>query len=95
MTFSAVMPGHKILGGTFQTYYPMLDRLSPAREIWEWTAGSEKEALREMLLLLEKEWRSIEREKTHGSLMLSGIGISHSDVWTDQSSIDTQSPLCA
>ncbi len=80
MTFSAVLPDHKILGGTFQTYYPMLDRLSPAREIWEWTAGSEKEALREMLLLLEKEWRSIEREQKHGSLMLSGIGISHSDV---------------
>ena len=80
MTFSPVLREHKILGGTFQTYFPMLDRLDPPRQIWEWRSGSEKAALQEMLLLLKREWSSIERERKHGSLMLCGIGISHSDV---------------
>lgn len=80
MTFSPVLPGHKILGGTFQTYFPMIDRLEPARAIWEWRSGSEKAALQAMLSLLKHEWRPIESRGEHGSLMLSGIGISHSDV---------------
>ena len=80
MTFSPVMHGHKILGGSFQTYFPMLDRLGPLRRIWEWTCGSEESTLREVLNLLVKEWRSIENKESHASLMLCGIGISHSDV---------------
>ena len=82
MSFSPVSPGHKILGGTFQTFYPILNELMPARQIWEWGAGSERAALGQMLELLKQEWRAIKSKNQVGSLMLSGIGISHSDVPT-------------
>lgn len=42
MSFSPVSSGHKVLGGTFQTFYPILNELMPARQIWEWNAGSER-----------------------------------------------------
>lgn len=80
MIFSPVLSDHKILGGTFQTYFPMLDKLKPARQLWEWRSGSEKAMLQDVLALLKLEWSPIEREQKHGSLMLSGIGISHSDI---------------
>lgn len=79
MKFSPYLPGHKILGGTFQTYLPMTDELRPPVRIWEWTAGSEKRVLEEILALLKCEWKGLERGD-RGSLMLCGIGISHSDV---------------
>ena len=59
MTFSPVLRGHKILGGTFQTYFPMLDKIEPARQIWEWNQGSEKAVLESILRLLKHEWRPI------------------------------------
>lgn len=79
MKFSPYLPGHKILGGTFQTYFPMTDVLKPPVQIWEWTAGSEKRVLEEILALLKCEWKALDRGD-RGSLMLCGIGISHSDV---------------
>jgi hypothetical protein len=80
MTFSPVLPGHKILGGSFQTYYPMQDRLGKKNNIWEWNVGSEESVLREIFQLFQQEWRSIEAKDQAGSLMLAGIGISHSDI---------------
>lgn len=79
MKFSPYLPGHKILGGMFQTYFPMTDELRPAVPIWEWKVGSEKRVLEETLSLLKREWKGLERGD-RGSLMLCGIGISHSDV---------------
>ena len=80
MTFSPVIPGHKILGGTFLTYYPMQDRIAKRRSIWEWLVGDEESVLREIFELLQQEWRSIEANDQAASLMLAGIGISHSDI---------------
>lgn len=80
MTFSPVLLGHKILGGTFQTYFPILDKIESARPVWEWRNGSEKAVLQEVLRLLKREWSPIETRDQLGSLMLCGIGISHSDV---------------
>ena len=80
MTFSPVLPGHKILGGSFQTYYPMQDRVGKKQNIWEWNLGGEEAVLREIFRLFQQEWRSIEAKDQAGSLMLAGIGISHSDV---------------
>jgi hypothetical protein len=80
MKFSPHLPGHRILGGTFQTYFPMLDKLEPAKQIWEWRAGSEKQVLQQTLDLLKAEWREIEKKPDLGSLMLCGVGISHSDI---------------
>ena len=79
MKFSPYLPGHKILGGTFQTYLLMKDELKPPVQIWEWAAGSEKRVLEEILALLKYEWKGSERSD-RGSLVLCGIGISHSDV---------------
>jgi hypothetical protein len=80
MLFAPSLPGHKILGGTFQCYYPMLDRLDPPVQHWEWHHGSEKVVLRSIYELLRAQWRSIAVKTDAGSLMLGGIGISHSDV---------------
>ena len=80
MTFSPVLPGHKILGGTFLTYYPMQDKVGKRNKFWEWQLGSETKVLQSIYDLLEREWKSIETKDQAGSLMLSGIGISHSDV---------------
>lgn len=80
MSFSPVMPGHKILGGTFQTYYPMQDRLGERRSIWDWNSDGEKGVLQKIFQLFQQEWHSIEAKDQAGSLMLAGIGISYSDV---------------
>ena len=80
MVFSPVLPGHRILGGTFLTYYPLQDRIGKRSDIWEWKLGSENAVLRDIYELLQREWKSIEAKDHAGSLMLSGIGISHSDV---------------
>ena len=80
LTFSPVLPGHKILGGTFQTYFPMDDRMGKRTDLWEWKLGSEEKVLKEIYELLQHEWKSIEAKELTGSLMLSGIGISHSDI---------------
>ncbi|MGD9889536.1 MAG: hypothetical protein AB7S56_09760 [Halothiobacillaceae bacterium] len=80
MTFSPVLPGHKILGGSFQTYYPIQDRVGKKHNIWEWQLGSEVAVLREIFQLFQREWQSIEAKDQAGSLMLAGIGISHSDI---------------
>jgi hypothetical protein len=82
MTFSPVTLGHKVLGGTFQTFYPMLNELLPAHRVWEWGTGSERGVLQQILDLLKQEWRTIGSKNQGGSLMLCGIGISHSDVPT-------------
>ena len=80
MLFAPSLPGHKILGGTFQCYYPMLDRLDPPVQHWEWHHGSEQAMLRSIYELLRAQWRSIAAKAEMGSLMLGGVGISHSDV---------------
>jgi len=80
LTFSPVLPGHKILGGTFQTYFPMDDRMGKRTDLWEWTLGSEEKVLGGIYELFQREWKSIEAKDQAGSLMLSGIGISHSDI---------------
>lgn len=80
MTFSPVLPGHKILGGTFLTYYPMQDRIGDRCSIWEWERGSEAEVLRDIFHFFRENWRTFIARGQAGSLMLSGIGISHSDV---------------
>jgi len=80
MTFSPVLEGHKILGGTFLTYYPMQDRIGKRSSFWEWSDGSEEIVLQRVFALLLNEWKSIEKTNQAGSLMLGGIGISHSDI---------------
>ena len=80
MLFAPSLPGHKILGGTFQCYYPVQDRLDAPTQHWEWQHGSEREVLRAIYRLLRQHWRSIAAKTEMGSLMLGGIGISHSDV---------------
>jgi hypothetical protein len=80
MLFAPSLPGHKILGGTFQCYYPMQDRLESPVQHWEWQHGSEKDLLHAIYKLLRQHWKSISTKPEMGSLMLGGIGISHSDV---------------
>ncbi|WP_284188452.1 hypothetical protein [Zoogloea oryzae] len=80
MTFSPVLSDHKILGGSFLTYYPMQDRVGKRHNIWEWKLGSEEKVLCEIFRVIQDEWKSIESKDQAGSLMLAGIGISHSDV---------------
>ncbi len=82
MLFSPFRPGHLVLGGAFLTYFPMHDRFMPPLSIWSWKEGSEKAALAKIFAFFEKEWRVVESKEGLGSLMLSGIGISHSDVPT-------------
>jgi len=78
MSFSPVLPGHRIIGGTFQTYYPMQDRATKRVGFWEWSLGSEENVLKGIFDYLKDEWRTSRGQA--GSLMLAGIGISHSDV---------------
>jgi len=80
MKFCPVLPGHKIIGGVFQVYYPMLDKLGEPVKIWEWELGSEEAVLKRIFDFLKKQWRCFEKDPTRGSLMLGGIGISRSDV---------------
>ena len=80
MTYSPMRSGHKILGGTFQVFFPMTGAAGKCHSFWEWEAGSEQATLGLIFSLLEKEWRALEKKENAGSLMLCGIGISHSDV---------------
>lgn len=78
MSFSPFLPSHRIMGGIFQTYFPMQDRLEAPRQFWEWELGSEEAVLSALYTHLDSEWRSIRKQS--GGLMLAGIGISHSDI---------------
>lgn len=78
LSFSPFLPGHKIIGGVLQTYFPMQDRLEAPRRFWEWELGSEDAVLRGLYDYLKAQWRSISKQS--GGLMLAGIGISHSDI---------------
>jgi hypothetical protein len=80
MKFSPVRPGHKIIGGVFQTYYPMLDKLDDPIAIWEWKLGSERAVLKKIQSILHKEWYCFEKYPPLGSLILCGIGIARSDL---------------
>ena len=80
MVFCPFCPDHQILGGSFRTYYPMLDKLNNNVQIWNFETGSEKSTLIEIFKLIEREWKPLEKREDHASLMLSGIGISHSDI---------------
>lgn len=80
MLFSPHLDGHKILGGSFTTYYPFLDKSENPVGFWEWSLGSEEVVVKAIFRHLEDQWKSIEAKNRAGSLMLGGIGISHSDV---------------
>lgn len=80
MVFCPFLPDHQILGGSFRTYYPMLDKLNNNVQIWNFETGSEKNTLIEIFKLIEREWKPLEKSEDHASLMLSGIGICHSDI---------------
>lgn len=80
MLFSPVLPTHKIIGGVFAVYYPMLDQVKNPLSIWEWKAGSEKQVLIQMFKQFELLWKGIENNEKLGSPMLAGIGITHSDI---------------
>ncbi len=78
MSFSPMLAGHKILGGTLQTYFPMQDRAGEMKSFWEWNLGSEEAVLKAIYNHFDNEWRTLKGQS--GSIMLAGIGISHSDI---------------
>lgn len=80
MRFSPHIKGHKVLGGNFLTYFPMEDRIGTRRNLWEWGLGDERGVLDAIYKHLEEEWKTFLHREQAGSLMLSGIGISHSDI---------------
>jgi len=80
MMFNPSLPGHKVLGGVFMTYYPMLDKCDKPFSVWEWECQCEQQVMVKLFQYLEKHWKGIEFKEQMGSLMLSGIGISHSDI---------------
>lgn len=80
MRFSPMISGHKLLGGNFLTYFPIEDRIGKKFDFWEWKIGSERGVLQAIYDHLQAEWRSLLHPEQAGALMLSGIGISHSDI---------------
>lgn len=82
MIYSPLLSDCQILGGVFQTYYPLLDKLEKPVEVWQWKFGSEKDVLQKIFDILQKEWKSQKSkgDKRFPSLMLCGIGISKSDI---------------
>jgi len=89
MLFSPVVEGHKILGGHFQTYFPMTDTFGKVTTVWEWKSGTEREVLRSILRFFEGASNRQGACSSDASLMLCGIGISHSDVPTLLSKMTT------
>lgn len=80
MTFTPTNNEHKILGGVFMTYYPMLDKCENPISLWEWNTKSEAHLLQEIFNVFQTNWKGIENNKKVASLMVGGIGISHSDM---------------
>lgn len=80
MKFSPIRAGHKILGGTFLTYYPFLDKVENRCNLWEWRQGSESVVIDAIFDLLRYEYKSYKKEDQAGCPVLAGIGISHSDI---------------
>jgi hypothetical protein len=56
----------------------MQDRAAEKKSFWEWTLGSEESVLKAIFDYFKNEWRTSRGQS--GSLMLAGIGISHSDI---------------
>lgn len=81
MRFSPHLADHKLLGGAFLTYLPMLDRVSRRTEFWTWSHGDDEVAmLRALCAHLQAEWKPYADARQEGSPILAGIGIGHSDV---------------
>lgn len=80
MNYSPYKEGHKIIGGVFQTYYSKLREAQPPKAFWEWELKTERAVLAAILRHLVQEWEPLRRTKDACSLVLSGIGITHSDV---------------
>lgn len=80
ISYSPYKEGHKIIGGVFQTYFSKKDVSRPATEFWEWKYGSEEKVLAAILNHLEEEWEPLRRTQDTCSLVLSGIGITYSDI---------------
>lgn len=81
MRFSPHLADHRLLGGAFLTYLPMLDRVSRRTEFWAWSHGDDEAAmLRAMTAHLQAEWKPYADARQEGSPILAGIGIGHSDV---------------
>jgi hypothetical protein len=80
MSYSPWKPDHKVIGGVFRTYYTVKQELRKAKGFWEWHEGSEEKLLKRILEHLKAEWQPLRKVKNASSLVLSGIGIVHSDI---------------
>lgn len=80
ISYSPYKEGHKIIGGVFQTYLSKRAHTYPAKGYWEWKQGSEQRVLAAILRHLEEEWAPLRGTKDACSLVLAGIGITHSDI---------------
>lgn len=80
MRFSPHMPSHRLLGGAFLTYLPMLDRVSSRHEFWTWSHADEATMLQALCAHLQAEWKPYADPRQEGTPILAGIGIGHSDV---------------
>lgn len=80
MRFSPHLPSHRLLGGAFLSYLPMLDRVASRHEFWTWSHADEASMLRALCAHLQAEWKPYADPRQEGTPILAGIGIGHSDV---------------
>jgi len=80
MRFSPHVPSHRLLGGAFLTYLPMLDRVASRHEFWAWAHDDEAAMLHALCAHLQAEWKPYADPRQEGTPILAGIGIGHSDV---------------
>ena len=77
MRFSPHMDGHKVLGGSFLTYFPMEDRVGKKCNFWEWNIGDELGVLTAIYDLFETEWKSFLHPEQAGALKRSAMHLFH------------------
>lgn len=80
MRFSPHLPSHRLLGGAFLTYLPMLDRVASRQAFWAWSHADEATMLRAICAHLQATWKPYADARQEGTPILAGIGIGHSDV---------------
>ena len=83
MKYNPAILENFVLGGVFRRAFPLLNKIDPPHEIWNWEPKYEKITLLEIYNFFKDSWKLIENKTDQNpDLILVGTGISRHDIPT-------------
>ncbi len=83
MKYNPAADDHFVLGGVFQRMFPLLNKIEPRWQVWNWDIQQEKDTLLQIYDYVTKSWDLLDgKTDRNPDLILVGTGISRHDVPT-------------